>query len=159
MSDVGLPTRRSGRVDPGGRRPLASDIRSAGVRHGFFSIVHRYANPQVLTGQPMKDIRESWAAAENIIPSSSGAARALQFIWPELNVTGKAYRVPTRTGSIAELNAVVETNASVDEISNAFRQAANQEPLRDVIDVLEAGWSSARIVGDTHASIVDLPLV
>ena len=58
-----------------------------------------------LTDQPMKDRRDSWAAAENIIPSASGAARALQFIWKDLQITGKAYRVPTRTGSIAELKS------------------------------------------------------
>ena len=52
----------------------------------------------------MKDRRDSWAAVENIIPSSSGAAKALQFIWKDLKMTGKAYRVPTRTGSIAEIN-------------------------------------------------------
>jgi glyceraldehyde 3-phosphate dehydrogenase len=53
----------------------------------------------------MKDQRDSWAAAENLIPSSSGAAKALAFIWPDLKITGKAYRVPVRTGSIAEVNA------------------------------------------------------
>src|SRR6478672_11834994 len=56
----------------------------------------------------MKDRRDSWAAAENIIPSSSGAAKALGFIWPGLKITGKAYRVPVRTGSIAELNLVTD---------------------------------------------------
>ena len=130
-----------------------------GLQRAFFSTVHAYTNSQALTDQPMKDMRDSWAAAENIIPSSSGAARALQFIWPDLNVTGKAYRVPTRTGSIAELNAVVEKKTSADEIRNAFREAAGKAPLKGVMEVLEGEWSSARIVGDTHTSIIDLPLV
>ncbi|MEM5776487.1 MAG: glyceraldehyde 3-phosphate dehydrogenase NAD-binding domain-containing protein, partial [Anaerolineaceae bacterium] len=71
-----------------------------GIQHGFFSTVHAYTNTQSLTDQPMADRRDSWAAAENIIPSSSGAAKALGFIWPDLKITGKAYRVPVRTGSI-----------------------------------------------------------
>ncbi len=130
-----------------------------GLQRAFFSTVHAYTNSQALTDQPMKDMRDSWAAAENIIPSSSGAARALQFIWPDLNVTGKAYRVPTRTGSIAELNAVVEKTTSADEIRHAFREAAGKAPLQGVMDVLEGEWASARIVGDTHTSIIDLPLI
>ena len=68
-------------------------------RHGLFSTIHAYTNTQALTDQPMKDRRDSWAATENIIPSSSGAARALAFIWKGLSISGKAYRVPTRTGS------------------------------------------------------------
>jgi glyceraldehyde 3-phosphate dehydrogenase len=105
----------------------------------------------------MADRRDSWAAAENIIPSSSGAARALQFIWPDLKITGKAYRVPVRTGSIAELNLVTERPTSVDAINDAFRQAASG-PLKGVMGVLEDEWASSRIIGDPHSSIVDLPL-
>ena len=78
-------------------------IENFGIKHGLFSTIHAYTNTQALTDQPMKDRRDSWAAAENIIPSSSGAARALAFIWNGLSISGKAYRVPTRTGSIAEL--------------------------------------------------------
>jgi glyceraldehyde 3-phosphate dehydrogenase len=106
----------------------------------------------------MKDRRDSWAAAENIIPSSSGAARALAFIWEGLNISGKAYRVPARTGSIAELNLLTERPASVDEVNEAFRKAASVAPLKGVMAVLEDEWASSRIVGDQHSSIVDLPL-
>ncbi len=102
-------------------------IENFGVKYGLFSTVHAYTNTQALTDQPMKDRRDSWAAAENLIPSSSGAAKALAFIWPGLKITGKAYRIPVRTGSIAELNLLNE-------------------------------WASSRIVGDSHSSIVDLPL-
>lgn len=129
------------------------------LKSGFFSTIHAYTNTQSLTDQPMRDRRDSWAAAENIIPSSSGAARALQFIWPNLNVTGKAYRVPVRTGSIAELNAVIERSTSTDEVRDAFRAAAESAPLAGVMDVLEGEWSSTRIVGDPHAALIDLPLV
>jgi len=130
-----------------------------GVKCGFFTTVHAYTNTQALTDQPMRDRRDSWAAAENVIPSSSGAARALQFIWPGLNVTGKAYRVPVRTGSIAEVNAVTERATSAEEVKTAFRKAAQNGPLKGILDVLEEEWASSRILGDEHASIIDLPLV
>jgi glyceraldehyde 3-phosphate dehydrogenase len=129
-----------------------------GIRHGLFSTIHAYTNTQSLTDQPMKDRRDSWAAAENIIPSSSGAARALQFVWPDLMITGKAYRVPVRTGSIAELNLATEQATSVDEVNSSFREAACRPPLHEVMGVLEDEWASARILGDPHSSIVDLPL-
>jgi glyceraldehyde 3-phosphate dehydrogenase len=129
-----------------------------GIRYGLFSTVHSYTNTQSLTDQPMKDRRDSWAAAENIIPSSSGAARALQFIWKDLKITGKAYRVPTRTGSIAELNLVTEKECTAEQVNDAFRKAAAEAPLKGVLDVLEEEWTSARIVADPHSSIIDLPL-
>lgn len=129
------------------------------ITAGFFSTVHAYTNTQSLTDQPMKDRRDSWAAAENIIPSASGAAKALKFIWPDLRVTGKAYRVPVRTGSIVELNALVGRETSRDEVREAFRKAAGRAPLQGVMGVLEEEWASCRIVGDSLSSLVDLPLV
>ena len=129
-----------------------------GIRHGLFSTIHAYTNTQSLTDQPMKDRRDSWAATENIIPSSSGAARALQFIWPDLKITGKAYRVPVRTGSIVELNLVTERAATVEQVNASFREAASHPPMRGVMGVLDDEWASARIIGDPHSSIVDLPL-
>ena len=133
-------------------------IENFGIRHGLFSTVHAYTNSQALTDQPMKDRRDSWAAAENIIPSSSGAARALAFIWDGLNISGKAYRVPTRTGSIAELNLLTERPVTVEQVNAAFREAASVPPLKGVMAVLDDEWASSRIVGDPHSSIVDLPL-
>jgi glyceraldehyde 3-phosphate dehydrogenase len=133
-------------------------IENFGVRSGLFSTVHAYTNTQSLTDQPMKDRRDSWAAAENIIPSSSGAARALSFVWKGLKITGKAYRVPARTGSIAELNLLTELQVTVEEVNDAFRKAASVPPLKGVMGVLEDEWASSRILGDSHSSIVDLPL-
>jgi glyceraldehyde 3-phosphate dehydrogenase len=133
-------------------------IENFGIRSGLFSTVHAYTNTQALTDQPMKDRRDSWAAAENVIPSSSGAARALAFIWKGLNISGKAYRVPIRTGSIAELNLLTERPVTVGEVNDAFRKAADVPPLKGVMSVLEEEWASARIIGDPHSSIVDLPL-
>jgi glyceraldehyde 3-phosphate dehydrogenase len=102
----------------------------------------------------MKDRRDSWAAAENM----SGAARAFSFIWKGLKITGKAYRVPTRTSSIAELNLLTEHQVTVEEVNDAFRKAASVPPLKGVMDVLEDEWASSCILGDSHSSIVDLPL-
>jgi glyceraldehyde 3-phosphate dehydrogenase len=133
-------------------------IENFGIRSGLFSTIHAYTNTQSLTDQPMKDRRDSWAATENIIPSSSGAARALAFIWKGLNITGKAYRVPTRTGSIAELNLLTERPATVEQVNDAFRRAAATPPLKGIMGVLEDEWASSRILGDSHSSIVDLPL-
>ncbi len=130
-----------------------------GIKYGLFSTVHSYTNTQALTDQPMKDRRDSWAAAENIIPSSSGAAKALQFIWKDLQITGKAYRIPTRTGSIAELNLITEKSATVDQVKDAFRLAAKSVELKGVMGILEGEWASSRIVGDSHSSIIDLPLI
>jgi glyceraldehyde 3-phosphate dehydrogenase len=133
-------------------------LENFGIKYGLFSTIHAYTNTQSLTDQPMKDRRDSWAAAENIIPSSSGAARALQFIWKDLKITGKAYRVPTRTGSIAELNLITERNVTAQEVNDAFRAAAKTDALKGVFGVLEDEWASSRILGDSHSSIVDLPL-
>ena len=120
--------------------------------------MHAYTNTQSLTDQPMRDRRDSWAAAENIIPSSSGAAKALQFIWNDLKITGKAYRVPVRTGSIAELNLITERGATVDAVNQAFTEAASEGPLKGIMAVLDGEWASSRIIGDAHSSIIDLPL-
>jgi glyceraldehyde 3-phosphate dehydrogenase len=129
-----------------------------GIQYGLFTTVHAYTNTQSLTDQPMRDRRDSWAAAENIIPSSSGAAKALKFIWPDLKITGKAYRVPVKTGSIAELNLITERAVTAQEVNAAFIQAASEGPLKGIMDVLKEEWASARIVGDYHSSIIDLPL-
>lgn len=140
--------------------PVVKVLReSFGIESGFFSTVHAYTNTQSLTDQPMKDRRDSWAAAENLIPSSSGAAKALLMIWEDLKMTGKAYRVPVKTGSIAEVNVIVNRPVTKDEVKNALLQAAQTPELKGVMDVLTEEWTSARIVGDSHSSIIDLPLV
>jgi len=140
--------------------PVVKVLRElCGIRTGFFSTVHAYTNTQSLTDQPMRDRRDSWAAAENIIPAASGAAKALKFIWPELAVTGKAYRVPVRTGSIVELNAVTERPTSEEAVRETFRRAADSAPLKGIMTILEEEWASSRIVGESHSSLIDLPLV
>lgn len=131
---------------------------SLGIRRGFFATVHAYTNTQSLTDQPMAERRDSWAATENIIPSPSGAAKALGFIWPDLKITGKGYRVPVRTGSIVELDAEVATPTDAEQVKDHFRAAAETAGLKGILAVLEDEFASARVLGETHSSIVDLPL-
>ncbi len=139
--------------------PVVKVLReTVGIRDGFFSTVHAYTNTQSLTDQPMKDRRDSWAAAENLIPSSSGAAKALKFLWPDLDITGKAYRIPVRTGSIVELNVRVDRPTSVEELNNAFVAAADSAELKGIFTVLQDEWASSRIVGETASSLLDAPL-
>jgi glyceraldehyde 3-phosphate dehydrogenase len=139
--------------------PVVKVLRdTVGIRDGFFTTVHAFTNTQSLTDQPMKVRRDSWAATENIIPSSSGAAKALKFIWPDLQVTGKAYRVPVRTGSIVELTARVSRGTSAAEVNDAFIAAASDGPLAGILGVLHEEWASSRIVGEPHSSVIDLPL-
>lgn len=130
-----------------------------GIESGLFSTVHAYTNTQSLADQPMQDRRDSWAAAENVIPSSSGAAKALIFIWEDLQMTGKAYRVPVRTGSIAEVNAILKRKVKREDIVKAFEDAAKQQRFQGVMDLLTDEWASARIVGDPHSCIIDVPLI
>jgi glyceraldehyde 3-phosphate dehydrogenase len=130
-----------------------------GIESGLFSTVHAYTNTQSLADQPMQDRRDSWAAAENVIPSSSGAAKALIFIWEDLQMTGKAYRVPVRTGSIAEVNAILKRPVKREDIVTAFEDAAKQKSFQGVMDLLTEEWASARIVGDPHSCIIDVPLI
>ena len=140
--------------------PVVKVIREQfGIKTGFFATVHAYTNTQSLTDQPLRDRRDSWAATENIIPSASGAAKALKFIWPDLMITGKAYRVPVRTGSIVELNVVVERETSGDEVREVFRAAAAEGPLKGIMGIFEEEYASSRIVGEPLSSVVDLPLI
>jgi glyceraldehyde 3-phosphate dehydrogenase len=133
-------------------------LENTGIKYGVFSTVHAYTNTQSLTDQPLASRRDSWAGAENIIPSSSGAAKALGFIWPDLKITGKAYRVPVRTGSIVELNVLPDREVTTEELRDLFRATATTGPLEGILDVLEGEWTSARIVGDPHSALIDLPL-
>lgn len=140
--------------------PVVKVLRdSFGIESGFFNTVHAYTNTQSLTDQPMKDRRDSWAAAENVIPSSSGAAKALLLIWDDLVMTGKAYRVPVRTGSIAEVNAILKTPATKEQVREAFVAASKTPEMQGVMSVLEGEYASSRIVGESHSSIIDLPLI
>ena len=91
-------------------------------------------------------------------PVLVGRGTALRFIWPDLKITGKAYRVPVRTGSIVELNLIDRAAGDSRGGQRRLPQAAATAPLKGIMGVLEDEWASSRIVGDPHSSIVDLPL-
>jgi len=129
-----------------------------GISAGLFSTIHAYTNTQSLTDQPMKDEADSWAACENIIPSSSGAAKALATILPATQgiVTGKAYRVPVRTGSIVELYAVVDQDGlTAETVNKVFEQYLwENHELGEVAQLLDGEWSSARIIGEKKTALI-----
>jgi glyceraldehyde 3-phosphate dehydrogenase len=129
-----------------------------GIDCGFFLTVHAYTNTQSLTDQPKKDMRDMWGAAENFIPSASGAAKSLKVLWPDLNVTGAAVRGPVPTGSIVYLTANLKNKATAEQVNAALISAAMGE-LQGVmkVDSTDLLVSSA-IKGSDYASIVDLKL-
>ena len=134
-------------------------IENFGIEYGLFSTVHAYTNTQSLTDQPMKDRRDSWAAAENIIPSSSGAAKALlvHLERPQDHRQGlprpDAHRQHRRAESCS--SRPVDGRPGQRCLPQGGRES---RPLKGVMGVLEDEWASSRIVGDPHSSIVDLPL-
>jgi glyceraldehyde 3-phosphate dehydrogenase len=124
---------------------LAPVRENFGIKYGLFS--------QSLTDQPMKDRRDSWAAAENIIPSSSGAARALKFIWNDLQITGKAYRIPTRTGSIWAYSRIVgDSHSSIID----FPLTQVQDEILSVLTWYDNEWGYASRLAEVAAYLVKL---
>ena len=127
-----------------------------GVEAGFMSTIHSYTGGQNLLDGPHKDLRRARAAAENIVPSSTGAAKAIGLVIPELNgkLHGGAFRVPTPTGSVTDLSVILNKSASVDEINSAYREAA-EGPLKGILHYTEEPIVLADIVGDRHSCILD----
>ncbi len=141
--------------------PLAKVLNDAfGVESGLMTTVHAYTGDQRLLDAPHSDLRRARAAAMSTIPTSSGAAKAIGKVIPELDgkLTGFALRVPVPVGSITDLTAVIRTPASVDEINAAFADAASSGPLAGYLQYSEAPLVSADIVGNPHSSIFDAPL-
>jgi glyceraldehyde 3-phosphate dehydrogenase len=132
-----------------------------GVKHGWLTTVHAYTNDQrILDVQHPKDPRRARAAAINIIPSSTGAAKAIGLVYPALagKLHGAALRVPVADGSVCDLSFVTERTSSVDEIREAFVAAANG-PLKGILRAADDHVVSTDIIGENHSSVVDLPLI
>jgi glyceraldehyde 3-phosphate dehydrogenase len=127
-----------------------------GIVRGFMTTVHAYTNDQVILDFPHKDLRRARSAATNIIPTSTGAAKAIGLVLPELKgkLDGYALRVPVPTGSITDLTVELAKETSAVEINAAMKKAA-EGPLKGILRYTEDPIVSADIVTDPHSSIFD----
>jgi glyceraldehyde 3-phosphate dehydrogenase len=127
-----------------------------GLESGLITTVHAYTSDQRLQDAPHSDLRRARAAAVSIIPTSTGAAAAVGIVLPELKgkLDGLALRVPTATGSITDLTAVLEKEVTVEEVNAAMKKAA-EGPLKGILQYCEDPIVSADIVGDPHSCIFD----
>jgi glyceraldehyde 3-phosphate dehydrogenase len=134
--------------------------RRIGVRRSVMTTVHAYTAGQQLVDRPSKNFRRGRAGAANLVPTSTGAARATTRAMPELagRFDGVAVRAPIAVGSIADIVFVAARPTTVEEINNTFRQEAVSERYRDILGVSEEPLVSSDIVGDPRAAIVDLEL-
>ncbi|MDC0765406.1 type I glyceraldehyde-3-phosphate dehydrogenase [Streptomyces sp. HD] len=132
---------------------------SFGLVKGLMTTIHGYTNDQVVLDGPHKDPRRGRSAAVNIIPTSTGAARAVGLVLPDLAGTldGIAVRVPVEDGSLTDLSVVLDRPVTADEINAAFREAADG-PLKGILRVSDAPIVSRDIVGDPASCILDAPL-
>ncbi|TDW28579.1 type I glyceraldehyde-3-phosphate dehydrogenase [Cryobacterium psychrophilum] len=130
-----------------------------GIERGLMTTVHAYTADQNLQDGPHSDLRRARAAAANIIPTSTGAAKALGLVIPELvgKLDGYALRVPVPTGSITDLTVTVSRPVTVAEVNAAYKAAA-EGPLKGILSYTEDPIVSSDIVGDPHSSIFDAGL-
>ncbi len=129
-----------------------------GVRRGFMSTVHSYTNDQQVLDMVHKDLRRARAAAMNIIPTTTGAAKAVGLVLPHLQgkLHGLSFRVPTSTVSLIDLVVDVGRNVTVDEVNAAFKQAA-AGPLRGILQYCEEELVSSDFKSNPHSCIIDAP--
>jgi len=127
-----------------------------GIKHGFMTTIHSYTNDQRLLDLPHKDLRRARAAAVNIIPTTTGAAKAVSLVLPELEgkLDGMAIRIPTPTGSITDLVCSIEKDASAEEI-NAALKAASDGPMKNILGYEDRPLVLQDFVGDPRSSIID----
>jgi len=125
---------------------------------GFMTTIHSYTTDQRILDLPHKDLRRARAAALNIIPTTTGAAKAIGKIMPKLDgkLDGIAIRVPTPTVSILDLILEVEKDTNREEVNKAFKKAAGSERMKGILKAEEEPLVSMDYVGDTHSAIVDL---
>src|SRR2546426_237821 len=131
-----------------------------GVEKGLMTTVHAYTNDQNLLDLVHKDLRRARAAAENIVPSSTGAARATGLVLESMKgrLDGTALRVPVRDGSVTDFVGVLDKDVTVDEINAAFREAASSGPLGKVLDYSDDPIVSSDVVGLPASCTFDAPL-
>jgi glyceraldehyde 3-phosphate dehydrogenase len=141
--------------------PLVKVLDDAfGIERGLMTTVHAYTGDQMLVDGPHKDFRRARAAAINIVPTSTGAARSTSLVMAAMKgkLDGTALRVPVATGSLTDFNAVLEREATADEINAAYAKAAKSGPLKGVIRYTDDPIVSSDIVGDPHSCIFDSEL-
>ena len=140
--------------------PLAKVLHdSFGIQSGFMTTIHAYTADQRLQDLPHKDLRRARAAADNIIPTSTGANRAVAEVLPELagKFVGMAFRVPVLDVSVVDLSVELGKSTTVEDINAAFEEAASGE-LKGILAVSHEELVSSDMKGDSHSSIVDAPL-
>ncbi|MCP9236723.1 type I glyceraldehyde-3-phosphate dehydrogenase [Lewinella sp. JB7] len=127
-----------------------------GVEKGLITTVHAYTADQNLQDGPHKDLRRARAAALNIVPTTTGAAKAVGLVLPHLNgkLDGGAMRVPVPTGSLTDLTAIVKREVTLEEVDNAFKQAAEGE-MKGILAYVDAPYVSSDIVGSKYSSLYD----
>jgi glyceraldehyde 3-phosphate dehydrogenase len=141
--------------------PVAKVLHDAfTIEHGFMTTIHAYTADQRLVDAPHKDLRRARAAAINLIPTSTGAARAIGLVMPDLNgkLDGISVRAPVPTGSIVDLVVRVSRDTSIDEVNETFRAAASDGPLKGYLKYETAPIVSSDIQRDSHSSIFDSEL-
>ncbi|WP_249871258.1 type I glyceraldehyde-3-phosphate dehydrogenase [Oceanobacillus saliphilus] len=129
---------------------------SFGIKRGLMTTIHSYTNDQQILDLPHKDYRRARAAAENIIPTTTGAAKAVGLVLPEINgkLNGMAVRVPTPDGSLVDLVAELDKNVTAEDVNRALKEAA-EGPLKGVLQYSEEPLVSTDIIGNPHSSVVD----
>ena len=140
--------------------PMAKILNdSFGIEMGVINTIHAYTNDQRLADVPHSDWRRSRAAAENVIPTTTGAARAVGKVLPELNgkLDGIAMRVPVPDGSVVDLNVRLNQNVKEHDINEAVRAAAENGSLKNVLEYSTLPVVSTDIIGNPHSSIFDAP--
>ena len=127
-----------------------------GIKRGLMNTIHSYTNDQKILDQPHSDLRRARAAAVSIIPTSSGAAKAVGLVIPEMKgkLDGFAMRVPTPDGSVVDLTAELNRNVTKEEINAAIKAAA-EGPMKGVLQYTEDPVVSVDIIDNTHSSIFD----
>jgi glyceraldehyde 3-phosphate dehydrogenase len=141
--------------------PVAKVIQeTVGIRHGLMTTIHAYTADQRLQDMPHKDLRRARAAAINLIPASTGAAKAIGLVIPELQgkLHGFAVRAPVPTGSVVDLTVECGRETSVEEINQALKSASETQPLQGILAYTEDPIVSSDIVKSPFSSIVDAQL-
>ena len=140
--------------------PMAKILNeSFGIQMGVINTIHAYTNDQRLAAVPHSDCRRSRAAAENVIPTTTGAARAVGKVLPELDgkLDGIAMRVPVPDGSVVDLNVRLDKEVTTDEVNDVIRSASESGPLKNVLQYSNLPVVSTDIIGNPHSSIFDAP--